>query len=342
MTDPQAEAIVADEIAKWPSPLEETLLGTRDPGEIVRLLDDVCSRGLDDRLGTLTFYRRGVGAVFGLRLRGGRDVVVKVHRPELVPGGLDGIRRVQERLAVLGLPAPRPLGRPLTVGRGIASAEEMITRGRALDAHDGEVRRTMVEGLRRFVEAAMPMVGSVRLALAHPFDLPSEDLWPPAHDLRVDLSLPGGGWIDELGRAARAVLAERAGPTVIGHMDWRVENLRFDDGLAAIFDWDSVRLCPEPALVGAAATAFTGYWSRGVIDPYPSEVETAAFIAEYASARGSPFGHDEMRTAQAARLYHLAYNARCEHSDVSLGIFPDPHPDRGWRSILRDHPGPER
>lgn len=333
----RAEAVVADAISAWASPLEESLLGTTDPAEVVGLLDGFCLSGLGDRLGTLMFYRRGVGAVFGLALRGGRRVVVKVHRLELIPEGLDGIRRVQEHLADLGLPAPRPLGDPIPFGNGIASAEEMVTSGRPLDAHDALVRLVMAAGLRRFVEAATPMVGTVLLPLAHPFDLPPGDLWPPAHDLRFDLLLPGGEWIDEIGAAARTVLEDPSGPTVIGHTDWRVENLRFDGGIAAIFDWDSVRLCPEPALVGANATAFTGNWSDGSVDPYPSLEETTAFVAEYVNARGSPFSRDEARTAEAARLYHLAYNARCEHSDVSLGIFPDPDPSRGWRCLLREH-----
>jgi len=339
MVDPHAEAIVAGAISAWMSPLEETLLGTADPPEIVRLLDGFCVSNLGDRLGTLMFYRRGVGAVFGLVLRDGRRVVVKVHRLELVPQGLDGVRRVQERLAALGLPAPRPLGDPSPLGRGVASAEEMLTAGRALDAHRPEVRRALAEGLRRFVEAAMPMRETVHLPLAHPFDLPPNDLWPPAHDLRFDLRLPGGEWIDEIGAAARAVLEEPAGPTVIGHMDWRAENLRFNGGLAAIFDWDSVKLCPEPALVGANATTFTGNWSDSRVDPYPSIEETAAFGAEYMSAKGLPLSRGEVRTADAARLYHLAYNARCEYSDASLGFFPNLNTDRGWRSLLRDHQG---
>lgn len=162
----------------------------------------------------------------------------------------------------------------------------MITAGHALDAHEPGVRRLVVEGLRRFVEAATPMVGSVVLPLAHPFDLPPGHLWPPAHDLRFDLSLPGGEWIDEIGATAQSVLVEPAGPTVIGHMDWRVENLRFNGELAAVFDWDSVKLCSEPALVGANAAAFTGNWSDTAVDPYPSTAETAAFVAEYMSARG--------------------------------------------------------
>jgi hypothetical protein len=214
----------------------------------------------------------------------------------------------------------------------------MLERGRALDAHDPAVRHELVRGLRRFIEAATPMLGTVRLALAHPFDLPPGELWPPPHDFRFDLSLSGGEWIDELAATARSTLREPAGRTVIGHTDWRAENLRFAGGLAAVFDWDSVRLCPEPALVGANAAGFTANWADELGDPYPSSEEVSAFVAEYELARGSRFTRDEVKTADAAYLYSLAYGARCEHSDATLGVFPDVHPDRGWRSLLRAHP----
>ena len=340
MVDPQPEAAVAGAISAWTSRLEDVLLGTHDPSEIVALLAGFCVASLGSPLGSVVFYGRGVGAVFGLVLEDDRSVVVKVRRPELVPEGLDGVRRLQEHLADLGLPAPRPLGEVIPFGHGIAGAEEMLTEGHPVDAHDPEVRRALVEGLRRFVEAAMSMRDTVRLPLAHPFDLPSDSLWPPAHDLRFDLDLPDGEWIDDMRATARAVLEEPAGRTVIGHMDWRVENLRLDDGVTAIFDWDSVAFCPEPALVGATATTFTANWANARVDPYPSPEETGAFVADYEASWGSSFNDAEARTADAAHVYSLAYSARCEHSDAALGIFPDLHPDRGWRSLLRHHRGP--
>lgn len=334
MVGTRNEAVVADSIATWASPLEDVLLGTDDPTGIVALLEDFCLSGLGIALDTVAFYRRGVGAVFGAVLRDGRRVVVKVHRREMVPDGLEGIREVQRRVADMGLPAPRPLGDPLPMGKGLAAAEEMLNRGNPRDAHDPALRRVLVAGLRRFVEATEPMLGSVRLALAHPLDLDAERLWPPGHDLRFDLALAGGEWIDEVGAAARAILNKSGGPMVVGHMDWRPENLRFDEhGIAAIFDWDSVKLCAEPALVGSNATGFTANWESGV-DPYPSPEESDSFVADYESARGAPFTTGEKRIVDAARLYRLAYSARCEHSDVTLGILPE-LPGRGWRFLLR-------
>jgi hypothetical protein len=334
MPSADAEAAVAASISAWSSPLEEAVLGTSDPREIVNLLDDFCIASLGRRLETVLFYRRGVGAVFGLRMDDLRTAVVKVHRAELIPGGLEGVRQVQQRLAQLGLPAPRPLGRPMRLGRGLAAAEELLDRGGAADAHNPAVRRELAVGLRRFIEAATPMLPTVRLPKAHPFDLAPDQLWGRPHDLRFDLTLPGGEWIDDLARAARSSLQELPAQVVIGHVDWRVENLRFEDGIVAIFDWDSVATCPEAALVGSNAVSFTADWSEVGGDPYPSPDESSAFVADYQSGRGRAFTPAEREIVHAASVYRLAYNSRCEYSDVTLGVFPDLPPEHGWRALL--------
>jgi hypothetical protein len=64
----RGETVVATAIASWPSSLEDALFGTTSPADIVELLDGSCRSVLGERLATVTFYRRGVGAVFGLRL----------------------------------------------------------------------------------------------------------------------------------------------------------------------------------------------------------------------------------------------------------------------------------
>ncbi len=342
MTDVAQEATIETAISAWPSLLERTLFGTDDAGEITALLADFCQTSLEAPLEKVLFYRRGVGAVFGLRIRPGRSIVVKVHRPELV-GDLRGVRTVQRRLADLGLPAPRPIGQPTRFGRGLATAEELLDRGTIADGHDPGVRRGLATGLHRFVVAATPMIGSLVLPVAHPFGLPSGELWPPPHDLRFDFGLPGGRWIDELVAAARSTLRAVEGRMVVGHADWRVENLLVDGNeVVAIFDWDSVGLCPEPALVGVNAVGFTASWNDGRPDPYPSAAESAAFVADYEAARGRAFTSSERDVLDAASLYRLAYGARCEYSDAVLGLFPDRDIGGGWIGLLCERARPGR
>lgn len=334
----RGEAVVRDAIKAWPSTLEDALLGSSDPAVIVGLIDAFCGRALGQELRRVTFYRRGVGAVFGLLVGNEQHIVLKVHRRDLVGDGLDGIRVVQQRLSDLGLPAPEPIGPLQALGNGVGAAETMLSAGDVVDVHDGSVRRVLADGLFRFVDAATPMLSDVRLPVARPFDLRDEHLWPTPHDLRFDFSLPGAEWIDALARDARAVLrGARGGRVVVGHADWRIENLRLrPSAVVAIFDWDSVCTGPEAALIGANSTAFTSDWSDPSIDPFPSVAEMSAFVDDYEAARGRSFTSREREILEAARVYRLAYGARCEHSDAQLDVFPGEDTDgQGWIALLR-------
>ncbi len=337
MEHDRGTSVIATVIGEWPSALEDVLLGTTDPARIVELLDGFTRGALASELHSVTFYRRGVGAVFGLLLMDNRRVVVKVHRLDLVREGLDGIRTVQRTLAERGFPAPTPIGSPQAMGHGIAAAEEMLNAGEKVNPHDASVRRVLAAGLVQFVEAATPMLGIVQLHLANPFGLPDDQLWPTPHDLRFDFSLPGAEWIDELAKDARSVLDQSASESmVIGHADWRIENVCLERStVVAIFDWDSVCACPEAVLVGAASVHFTTDWSDSSTDPLPSPDESSAFVNEYEEARGRRFASRDRELVDAAQIYRLAYGARCEHSDSLLGVFPDADGESGFAALLR-------
>jgi hypothetical protein len=319
--------------------LEDVLLGSIDPSRIVSLIDSFCRRSLDRGLRRVMFYRRGVGAVFGLLLSDEEHIVLKVHRRDLVGEGLKGVRAIQQGLADLGFPAPRPIGPARPLGNGIGTAEAMLEVGEVVDPHHGSVRRVLAEGLVRFVDAATPMLPDAQLPVVRPFDLTEEDLWPTPHDLRFDFSLEGADWIDALGHDALTVLRrDRDGRTVVGHADWKIENVRLSGSdLVAVFDWDSVCMGGEEAFVGANSTIFACDWSDPSLDPYPSAAETSAFIADYEAARGRRFTSGEHEVIDAARVYRVAYGARCEHSDAVLGLFPgrDDKARGGWGALLR-------
>jgi len=331
-----AIAEIEASLADHASQLEASLFGTRAASEIVRLLEVYCMERLRREALDLLFYRRGVGAVFGLLLVDGAKVVVKVHRPELVGRRMRGAWRVQQYLADLGAPAPRPLVLPTILGLGIATAEQLVDRGATANAHDHAIRRSLARELHAFIKAATPLLPHVDLDQAWPIGLPRDHLWPIPHDLRFAFSVPGGEWIDQLATVARERLSKARGKVVIGHGDWRIENLRLEgERVVAIFDWDSVAVAPEPVFVGHNAAGFTADWTQPQGEILPSLVESRAFLEDYIAARGRPFTTSELETADAAHLYSLAYGARCEHSDVTLGIFPDRGIDTGWRGLLR-------
>jgi hypothetical protein len=123
----------------------------------------------------------------------------------------------------------------------------------------------------------------------------------------------------------------------VGHLDWRVQNLAFaGNRVSAIYDWDSVALVPEAALVGSASVIHPVDWRLALPDPLPTLEQLDGFVADYEAARGASFGDDEHEILVAGQQWVAGYGARCQHSDDLLGIFPDVDHSRGWPRLLRE------
>ena len=100
-----------------------------------------------------------------------------------------------------------------------------------------------------------------------------------------------------------------------------------------IYDWDSLAFEKEPIIVGHASWYFTytGFFGESRL---PTDEEARAFIAEYEVARGQPFTYQEHQTLQAAKVYGLAYSARCEHA---LNPNEKTYPEGSSRSLITQY-----
>ena len=254
----------------------------------------------------------GTGVVAMVRLADGRSAVVKEHRWNAPLARMEAVQRVQARLADAGFPAPRPLCPPAPFGFNVATAEELRAGGRA-SARSAPVRRSMAATLHRLAKLA----GEPDDAVGQPLMLRAagEPLWWTPHDARFDFEATADGaeWIDGTAASARAVLEAlaRSLPFVVGHCDWRVENLGFAGAdVNAVYDWDSLLCAPEAVFAGAAAATYTADW-RVDEEPLPSPAEMRLFMSDYQAARGRAFDHVERAVSAAALLYTSAYTARC-------------------------------
>jgi hypothetical protein len=197
----------------------------------------------------------------------------------------------------------------------------------------------MAEGLHTFITAASPLVGHVDVGTALSLRPVGAPLWFEPHDVRFDFegTAAGAEWIDRLAALARSRLERASSNVVIGHFDWRVQNLAFEgNDIVAIYDWDSVCAAPEPVVVGNTAAQFTADWTDTENDPLPSVVEMRSFVADYELVRGTTFDVAEREMVDAANLFLCAYGARCQHSDMTK------HPEvartasSGWYRLLRE------
>lgn len=277
-------------------------------------LPDWCADHLGDGPVNVLFELRQTSAVFGLRLAGGRDVVVKAREDD---GRAASCVAAQARLAERGFPCARPLTPAVGVGALAVHAEEARTGGALLrgDSPDVAVRYATVFA-RLIAELADVTVAP---PLPNPrwirWDHSDPGVWPAIGELDDrDQSTVPPYVVDTADRARRRMLAADL-PDVLGHADFEAQNLRWCDGeVWAVHDWDSLAWQPEAALAGAACGAFASA-SPPTLAPIES---SAAFLVAYQDLRGRRFTAGELEVAWAASLWPAAHNARWEavHGDA--------------------------
>ena len=127
--------------------------------ETAAALNEFCLRSLGSDIERSELFHASVGCVHGVRLRDGRRVVVKVHRPETSVAYLAAMQAVQRSLAADAFPCPEPLAGPTALAWGVAVAESLLDRGERADAHDPAIRGTMAQALARLVERCRGLTG---------------------------------------------------------------------------------------------------------------------------------------------------------------------------------------
>ena len=99
-------------------------------------------------------------------------------------------------------------------------------------------------------------------------------------------------------------------PLVVGHSDWYQGNLRWEGGkLFAADDWDSIAALPQAAFVGCSAVSYLPSPPMHCSNRPGADVDdTAAFLEEYTSARGTAFSQEEEEVAWAAGLWQRVFD----------------------------------
>lgn len=252
------------------------------------------------------FQLHQVSMVFGLRLPGSRDVVVKARADD---GRAVSCVAAQARLAERGFPCPRPLTPVTGVGSLAVHAEEFRPGGEVLHGDSPEVAvrsaevfaRLMTELAGVTVAAPLPNPPWVR------WDHTDSGIWPAIDclDGRDQSAVPAH--VVDVAVRTRARLLAAGLPSVLGHADFEAQNLRWHGReVWAVHDWDSLAWQPEAALAGAASGAFA---SSGPPTLAPIE-SSEAFLVAYQNIRGRLFTAVEQEIAWAAGLWMAAYNAR--------------------------------
>lgn len=251
------------------------------------------------------FQVQQVSMVFGLRLAGGMDIVVKARADE---GRAASCVAAQARLAERGFPCARPLTPVVGVGSLAVHAEEFRPGGEVLHGDSPDIATRCAEAFARL----MAELAGVTVAppLPNPpwvrWDHTGSGVWPAIGGLddRDQIAVPA--YVADTAARARKRLLSAGLPCVLGHADFEAQNLRWRDReLWAVHDWDSLAWQPEAALAGAASGAFA---SSGPPTLAPIE-SSEAFLVAYQDVQGRLFTAEELEIAWAASVWMAAYNA---------------------------------
>ena len=252
------------------------------------------------------FRSQQVSMVFGLRLTGGRDVVVKARADD---GRAVSCVAAQARLAERGFPCARPLTPVVGVGSLAVHAEEFRTGGEVLHGDSPRIAKRCAEV---FAQLMAELAGvDVAPPLPNPpwvrWDHADSGVWPAIDFLdRRDQGVVSE-YIVRTAQRARIRLLAAGLPCVLGHADFEAQNLRWQVWQVwAVHDWDSLAWQPEAALVGAASGSFASAGPPTLAPIKSSE----AFLVAYQDIRGRLFTSAELEIAWAASLWMAAYNAR--------------------------------
>jgi len=285
-------------------------------GDLPGWLAAWCLDHLGDEPAEVLFQLQQVSMVFGLRLAGGTDVVVKARADD---GRAVSCVAAQARLAERGFPCARPLTPVVGVGPLAVHAEEFRPGGDVLHGDSPGIATRCAEVFARL----MAELAGVTVAppLPNPpwvrWDHTDSGVWPAIGCLDSrDQSVVSAYVVDTARRVRRRMLAADL-PCVLGHADFEAQNLRWHGRQVwAVHDWDSLAWQPEAALAGAASGAFA---SAG--PPTLAPVESSeAFLVAYQDIRGRTFTAVELQIAWAASLWLAAHNARWEalHGDAPV------------------------
>jgi hypothetical protein len=252
------------------------------------------------------FQLHQVSMVFGLRLAGGTDVVVKARADD---GRAVSCVAAQARLAGRGFPCARPLTPVAGVGSLAVHAEEFRPGGEVLRGDSPDIATRNAE-VFAWLMAELADV-TVAPPLPNPpwvrWDHTDSGAWPAIGFLdNLDQSLVPAYVVDTAERARRRILAAGL-PCVLGHADFEAQNIRWHGReVWAVHDWDSLAWQPEAALAGAASGSFA---SAGppMLAPIAS---SESFLVAYQDIRGRMFTAVEQEIAWAASVWMAAYNAR--------------------------------
>jgi hypothetical protein len=125
---------------------------------------------------------------------------------------------------------------------------------------------------------------------------------PPRAEVNLEANPEGSEWILDIAVAARKTVQHAPGPSLIGYVDWRPDNVRLtpQGELAAIYDWDSIQVTGRVHLLAGACSGLT-----------PEAM--AAFLSTFEQVTGETLNRNQRLAVAGRVVWSRAMWARYEH-----------------------------
>jgi len=225
-------------------------------GDLPGWLAAWCLDHLGDEPAEVLFQLQQVSMVFGLRLAGGTDVVVKARADD---GRAVSCVAAQAWLAERGFPCARPLTPVVGVGPLAVHAEEFRPGGDVLHGDSPGIATRCAEVFARLMAELADV--TVAPPLPNPpwvrWDHADPGVWPAMEFLDNQDQSVVPAYVGETAERARGRILAAGLPCVLGHGDFEAQNMRWHGReVWAVHDWDSLAWQPEAALARAASGSF--------------------------------------------------------------------------------------
>lgn len=281
--------------------MEQACFASTEPSTIWTRVSDLVDGALGAHPVAVVHYSVSIGAVLGLELEDGRHIAVKVFAPWHDRAFLEASDRVRRRLLADGYPAPRPLAEIRTLGAAHVWLEEWLPT--EPPAPPSEVVGPMAHHLADLVDRCAGVEADPALTRSwQTFERPV-GIWrnPPRPDADPGGDVPGSEWVREIADHGRSIAEAAPGRRVVGHIDWRPDNVRLTatGDLEAVFDWDSVQLTHHVHVLAGACSG---------LEPK----DMSRFLSTYETAAGARLSPAERRAVAGRVIWSRAILARFE------------------------------
>jgi hypothetical protein len=281
--------------------MEDACFGARYPEEIWSNVSRHVERKVGSAPVAVHHYSVSIGAVLGLELSDGRRIALKVFAPWHDVTFLAAANDVRQTLVLAGYPGPRPLTGVEQFGAAYTWVEEWLEAPQARSPSEATV--VLAGHLVDFLNRTSGLRADPALARSWQTHERPVGIWrhPPRPDADLTVPVPGAEWITEVAELGRSIAETAPGPKVIGHVDWRPDNVRTgpDGELAAVFDWDSVQYTHRVHILAGGCASL-------------SPEGMGEFLGAYDARAESPLSSDERRSVAGRIIWSRAALARYE------------------------------